>query len=301
MTGPTGIQGEVGPQGLAGFATNTGCTGPQGDIGPQGPMGIQGEIGPTGSFQINGILYSDYIYWDNNSKTYMSGSTGVHIGGNAGNQSQGIGAIAIGYNAGSQLQGMYSVAVGNGAGQVNQHSNTIIINADQSSLNSTSNNSLYINPIRTVSDNSLNPLTYDIISKEITYNTAKSFVINHPDDNNKYLIHACLEGPEVGVYYRGQEETVNGWIEIILPNYVKNLAGNFTVLATVIYDDEKPDMFPILKCSKIQDGKFKVYSSITDYGVKFNWIIVGKRGDIDVEVDKNSGTLYGQGPYRWFL
>ena len=33
-------------------------------------------------------------------------------------------------------------------------------------------------------------------------------IIDHPDDKeNKYLIHGCLEGPEVGVYYRGTVQT----------------------------------------------------------------------------------------------
>jgi hypothetical protein len=32
----------------------------------------------------------------------------------------------------------------------------------------------------------------------------KTFIIEHPIDTSKYLIHACLEGPEAGVYYRGK-------------------------------------------------------------------------------------------------
>ena len=37
-----------------------------------------------------------------------------------------------------------------------------------------------------------------------TSNGNKTFVIQHPTNTNKYLIHACLEGPESGVYYRGK-------------------------------------------------------------------------------------------------
>ena len=66
---------------------------------------------------------------------------------------------------------------------------------------------------------------------------AKSFVIEHPlnyleDDksNDKYLVHTCLEGPEVGVYYRGKCEIINKQFVVIqLPNYVSNLAYNFTI------------------------------------------------------------------------
>ena len=58
---------------------------------------------------------------------------------------------------------------------------------------------------------------------------AKTFIIDHPVDDSKYLIHSCLEGPEAGVYYRGRGEIINNKsTEIILPNYVESLAKNFT-------------------------------------------------------------------------
>jgi len=37
----------------------------------------------------------------------------------------------------------------------------------------------------------------------------KTFIINHPLDDSKYLVHACLEGPEAGIYYRGDGEITN--------------------------------------------------------------------------------------------
>jgi hypothetical protein len=52
--GPQGFQGEVGAQGPQGFQGEQGGIGPQGpqgvqgDTGPQGPQGVQGEIGPQG-------------------------------------------------------------------------------------------------------------------------------------------------------------------------------------------------------------------------------------------------------------
>jgi len=33
---------------------------------------------------------------------------------------------------------------------------------------------------------------------------SKTFVREHPLNKDKYLVHACLEGPEAGVYYRGE-------------------------------------------------------------------------------------------------
>ena len=46
----------------------------------------------------------------------------------------------------------------------------------------------------------------------------KSFIIDHPDDSSKYLVHVCLEGPEAAVYYRGKGEiTNNNSVVIYLP------------------------------------------------------------------------------------
>lgn len=48
----------------------------------------------------------------------------------------------------------------------------------------------------------------------------KQFNIKHPSKSGHRLIHACLEGPEVGVYYRGH---LKGDNKIVLPEYWNNL------------------------------------------------------------------------------
>ena len=50
--------------------------------------------------------------------------------------------------------------------------------------------------------------------------TSKLFDIKHPSKENHRLAHACLEGPEVGVYYRGR---LIGSNKIELPDYWKDL------------------------------------------------------------------------------
>ena len=50
--------------------------------------------------------------------------------------------------------------------------------------------------------------------------TSKLFDIKHPSKENHRLAHACLEGPEVGVYYRGR---LTGSNKIELPDYWKDL------------------------------------------------------------------------------
>ena len=124
-------------------------------------------------------------------------------------------------------------------------------------------------------------------------NSAKSFVIDHPDDKNKYLVHACLEGSEAGVYYRGLGEITNGiFTTILLPDYVKNLATHFTIQLTPIYFGKKIET---LCASRIENNSFNVYGE----NCEFYWLVQGKRVDIEVEPLKSSTIVKGSGPYTW--
>lgn len=127
-------------------------------------------------------------------------------------------------------------------------------------------------------------------------NSGKTFVINHPIYENKLLVHACLEGPEAGVYYRGKIY-VQKSAEIILPDYVSKLATDLTIYITPFEEkvDEDNIIFPAYKTQKTEKG-FKVFSSIPH---TYDWMILGKRFDIDVEPDKKDIQIYGNGPYRW--
>ena len=127
----------------------------------------------------------------------------------------------------------------------------------------------------------------------------KTFIIDHPDNREKYLVHGCLEGPEAGVYYRGKGSITNNYLEILLPDYVKNLAKNLTVNVTpkiVCEYEEKNITIPILAVSDIVDNKFKVFSNIP---CDFNWIVFGKRQDIEIEPLKSDVSLKGNGPYLY--
>ena len=123
-------------------------------------------------------------------------------------------------------------------------------------------------------------------------NSAKTFVIDHPTNDNKYLVHACLEGPEAGVYYRGKGEiTNNEYVEIKLPNYVEKLAHDFTVQITPIYGNK----IVTLNSSEIENNAFKVYGENS----KFHWTVYGNRHDINVEPDKSAVNVKGDGPYLY--
>ena len=125
--------------------------------------------------------------------------------------------------------------------------------------------------------------------------SGKTFVIDHPIDSNKYLVHACLEGPESGVYYRGEDQiTNNSYAVIELPKYVDKLAKDFTIHLTPIYDDNNLQDIT-LKCSRIKDNKFTVYGK----NCNFYWIVYGKRLEVEVEPLKVNLNVKGSGPYTW--
>jgi hypothetical protein len=134
-----------------------------------------------------------------------------------------------------------------------------------------------------------NVLMYDTTSGIVNYNTSKTFVIDHPIDSSKYLVHACLEGPEEGVYYRGKGEVIDDVVTIKLPVYVKHIATDLTVHITPIYPNSNTQ-----NVSEVEDNQFHVYGK-----GKFFWIVYGKRKSINTEPDKQTSTLRGSGPYLW--
>ena len=166
------------------------------------------------------------------------------------------------------------------------------------SLNGSSS-AFYVNPIAAAVGVGSNLLAYDLATFEVTY-SAKTFVIQHPDEADKYLVHACLEGPEAGVYYRGEGVISNGEkkVGITLPAYVKNLATELTVhLTPVLNDDDIEDETPLnIRSTRVRDNGFTVYANKP---VAFHWVVFGKRCDVKAEVNKSEAVMRGDGPYRW--
>ena len=147
------------------------------------------------------------------------------------------------------------------------------------------------------------------------YDTSKSFIIDHPNKpDTHYLVHACLEGPEAGVYYRGKATiTNNEYTTIQLPEYVKTLATNFTIHATPIYsgqDDDDGDGIEPQKQKQKQKRIRKIYETteienqtfqFQVYGPNgsFYWVVHGERKPILVEPRKENVQISGDGPYKY--
>jgi hypothetical protein len=115
-------------------------------------------------------------------------------------------------------------------------------------------------------------------------------------------VHACLEGPEAGVYYRGTASIpadVN-FVELRLPYYVDSLATEFTVQVTPVIENEADFLIPSLAVTRVTLGKFKVFKTnkIT-FTSTFDYLVFGKRCAIEVEPEKSKVVIKGQGPYTW--
>jgi hypothetical protein len=109
----------------------------------------------------------------------------------------------------------------------------------------------------------------------------KNFRIPHPLKRGKDLVHSCLEGPEVAVYYRGEGETTDGWTEILLPDYFEalTLPSDRTVQITAIVEDDDDAAFGRLGAGRVTAGKFRVYSS--EPTARFYWEVKGIRKDVE--------------------
>ena len=226
------------------------------------------------------------------------GANAVAIGNQAGFSTQGSGAVAIGIQAGYTNQGGNSIAIGQNAGQTNQPANSICINASNSTnINAPAASSCVIFPLRVAAATGA-MMIYNITTGEVQYSsantsaTSKTFVIEHPKDSSKYLVHACLEGSESGVYYRGKGEITNSvFTTIQLPDYVDKLAGEFTIQITAIYDGK----VKIYNSTEVINNEFQVFGE----NGRFFWHVHGKRGNIEVEPFKHQVIIKGDGPYRW--
>ena len=229
-----------------------------------------------------------------NAGNVSQGEAAIAIGDNAGIAGQGVQSVAIGCSAGSASLGDYSIAIGNGAETTVARS--IVLNADSGPLPApVATQGFFVNPVRAdLSAGNSHGVYYDPTTCEIRYEAAKTFVIDHPTDADRYLVHACLEGPEAGVYYRGEGELVDCKTWVQLPDYVSWLATNFTVQLTQISRSED-EGFARLRAGRVVDGRFAVYGD----PCAFAWHVHGLRQHLETEPLRAQVEVRGDGPYRY--
>ena len=121
--------------------------------------------------------------------------------------------------------------------------------------------------------------------------TIKLFDIQHPTKEKKRLVHACLEGPENGVYIRGRL-TGNNVIE--LPDYWRGLVDPESITVSLTQIGSSQD----LMVDKIEWGSKVVVRSGNASNIDCYYIVNATRKDIEplqVEQDVVEGKVYPEG------
>ncbi|MEK7650759.1 MAG: hypothetical protein AAB364_02725 [Patescibacteria group bacterium] len=130
----------------------------------------------------------------------------------------------------------------------------------------------------------------NIVGDGLSISGTKNFQIKHPLKPGKDLVHASLEGPEAGVYYRGTAELKNGQVTISLPDYFEALTSkqDRTVQLTNL-DGGDVIFVKSQNGAQVKNGKFIVQSSNKNSQQKFNWEVKAIRDDIPaLEVEPES-------------
>jgi hypothetical protein len=120
--------------------------------------------------------------------------------------------------------------------------------------------------------------------------TSKNFSIPHPTKEGKRLIHSCIEGPEVAVYFRGRSQSNT----IEMPDYWGGLVDldSMTVELTAIGPNQD------LYVEDIADDGEVTVGSNTETALNYFYVVYGERKDIDkleVEIDDTGEFEGGDG------
>ena len=210
------------------------------------------------------------------------------------NTAIGEGSIAMGLFTQSSggFNGDYATAIG--VNILNPPDGSLILGstAGGGSYNGTGNptNATYIRQIRAVAQTKT--LQWNSTTKEVTYAT-KSFVKSHPVDEKRYLVHACLEGPENGLYYRGRARVDDKSVKIRLPAYASRIGCDWTIQVTA------KRSFNRFYTSDVDDaGVFEVFA---EHPGEFDWLVHGRQSDkpLVTEPSRDDVILCGDGPYTY--
>ena len=174
-------------------------------------------------------------------------------------------------------------------------------------------NRIDCNPVGTVSSIRLNANGWNIhfnwtgatFQMSAGVSVIKTFIVDHPADPDRYLVHACLEGPENAVFYRGTARLRDGRAEIALPGYFEALTreeGRTVLLTPVFGSPDEP--VSRLAHSRVEGGKFRVRAiDGRNPSQKFSWEAKAVRKDVAplfVEPRKDEIEVYGDGPYKYY-
>jgi hypothetical protein len=167
----------------------------------------------------------------------------------------------------------------------------------------------------------------------------KTFVIDHPDDPDRYLVHASTESPVAGVEYWGTCSLINGYGEVELPPYFESLCteeNRVVILTPVVATLDRPapkiknkfvpkrptleytdvrtgdkykrqtpnfeEAIPALAATYPKNGRFQIRAGASHSNVlEVNWLVKAVRRNTPVvnEPMKSDVTVQGDGPYTY--
>jgi hypothetical protein len=102
----------------------------------------------------------------------------------------------------------------------------------------------------------------------------KQFDIPHPNKSGMRLRHACIEGPEVGVYYRGKLKNKN---KIILPEYWDNLVDIETITVNLTPNNAYQELY----VKNIEWGKVINIANNLSGPIDCFYTVFAERKDVD--------------------
>jgi len=234
---------------------------------------------------------------------------GYNTGGGEFSSAGGSSNTMIGFQAGSQgtevlgTDMISCVAIGQNAAFTGQYLQSMVLDT-MATIPTPTVRGIFVNPVRQLNMGAganvlCNGNIASVVAGEVYINSAKTFVIDHPVvPQTHYLVHACLEGPEVGVFYRGEAEIPAGktCVMVTLPDYVAKLATDLTAQVTAL-ETRASGVF----VSRVRDNQFCIMMDPVSLQQpqKFSWHVFGKRLDLVTQPPKTAAIKRNIGPYTW--
>ena len=117
--------------------------------------------------------------------------------------------------------------------------------------------------------------------KSLASGMPKTFRVDHPARPGVRLTHAALEGPEAGIYYRGEARLSGGVAQVTLPEYFEQLAcrDGRTVQVTPRFGG-RDEPVSTLAASAVEGGAFAVRAlDAANPSQPFYWEVKAVRAD----------------------
>ena len=139
--------------------------------------------------------------------------------------------------------------------------------------------------------NGINVVTEINLAKTLP---AKPFDIPHPTKEGHRLRHVCLEGPEIGVYYRGK---MDGTTIINLPAYWEGLIDPETISVNLTPIGSYQELF----VKKIAWGKQIIVQNAAGGPINCYYTVFAERNDLDPLVVEYEGETPQDYPGQDFV